>query len=201
MTNKSLLRSSLVNNRWYETMLVGNAGYVPPTYEWLQTQALTSAGTITFSNLNSAYAGTYQHLQLRMVVQSTRASSLDSIRITFNGDTAANYSFHFMQGGNPSTVTSSSGANSSNIFGGYIPGVSNSTSWSPSIMDIFDAFETTKNKTTRSLTGQVDPNWQLTTLCSGSWRNTSALNSISIFPEIGPNFSIGSRVSLYGIRG
>lgn len=29
MTNKSLLRSSLVNNRWYETMLVGNPGYTP----------------------------------------------------------------------------------------------------------------------------------------------------------------------------
>jgi hypothetical protein len=181
-------------------MLAGNTATIP-IYEWLETQILSSAGTVTFSNLNSIYGSSYQHLQLRMVVQSTRASSLDSIRIQFNDDTAANYSFHFMQGGNPSTVTSSSGANANNMFGGYIPGASNSFSWSPSIIDIFDAFESTKNKTIRSLTGQIDPNWQLTTLCSGSWRNANALTSIRIFPEIGPNFSIGSRISLYGIRG
>jgi hypothetical protein len=201
MTVKSLTRSSLVNNRWYENMLAGNAAYIPATYELLETQILTGAqSSIVFSSLDSKYAADYQHLQIRGVVQSTRASSLDSLRIKLNGDTASNYSFHFLQGGNPSSVTSSSGANSNNIFAGYIPGTSNSFSWSPTITDILDAFETTKNKTTRSLTGQIDPNWQLTTFCSGSWRNTNALTSIEISPEIGPNFSIGTRISLYGMR-
>lgn len=184
-------------------LAVAGAGVAPSAagaYEQLETTVLTGVNSVTFSNLNSTYGSTYQHLQLRMVVQSTRGSSLDGIMVRFNGDTAANYSYHFLQGGNPSSVTSSAAANADKIFGGYIPGTTNSTSWSPSIMDILDAFETTKNKTTRSLTGQIDPNWQLTTFCSGSWRNTAALTSITIFSDVGTNFSIGSRISLYGLR-
>jgi hypothetical protein len=169
-------------------------------YELLETQVLTGVNTVTFSNLNSSYGSTYQHLQLRMVVQSTRASSLDGVIVTFNGDTASNYSYHFLQGGNPSSVTSSAAANASKIFGGYIPGTTNATSWSPVIMDILDPFETTKNKTTRSLCGQIDANWQLVTFTSGSWRNTAALTSITVAPDVGTAFSIGSRFSIYGMR-
>jgi hypothetical protein len=184
-------------------MLVGNAAYNPiPAggYHLLETQVLTGANTVTFSNLNTAYGADYQHLQLRMVVQSTRASSLDAIMITFNGDTAANYSYYFLQGGNPSSVTSSSAASASKLFAGYIPGTTNSTSWGPSIVDILDPFEITKNTTIRALAGQIDPNWQLTELTSGFWLNTNALTSMTVFADIGINFSTGSRVSLYGIR-
>jgi hypothetical protein len=200
MTVKSLSRSSLVNNRWYENMLAGNAAYA--VYELLETVIVTSAGqtSLTFSNLNSIYSSTYQHLQIRAVVQTTRASSLDALRLQFNGDTGANYSFHYIQGGNPPSVISSNATNASNIFLGYLPGASNSTSWAPNIVDILDPFETTKHKVTRCLNGQVDPNWQTNLFTSGAWRNNNAITSIELKPDVGPNFSIGTRVSLYGMR-
>ena len=169
------------------------------SFDLLETQVLaSSAASVTFSSL-STYAADYQHLQIRAVVQTTRAASLDSLRITFNGDTGANYSFHWLQA-DGSSVTSSAGANQSNIFGGYLPGTANSYSWAPSVTDILDPFETTKYTTTRTLDSFVDPNWKLLNFTSGNWRNTAALSSITIDQEVGPSFSIGSRFSIYGLK-
>jgi len=169
-------------------------------FDLLETALVTSAvSSVTFSSLGT-YASTYQHLQIRAVVQSSRASSLDALTLQFNGDTAGNYNRHSLQGDGGS-VSSSATTNSSYIFCGYLPGTTNSTSWAPVVIDILDPFETTKNKTTRSLSGQRDPNWSLINLSSGAWRNTAAVSSIVLDQEIGGNFSVGTRFSLYGIKG
>jgi len=170
------------------------------TFQLLESTVLTGAqSSIEFTNLATKYASTYQHLQIRAVVQSTRASSLDALIMQFNGDTAGNYSRHTLQGDGGS-VSSSGVANATYVFCGYLPGTTNPTSWAPFVIDILDAFETTKNKTTRSLSGQRDPNWSLINLSSGSWRNTATITSILLDQEIGGNFPTGTRVSLYGIK-
>ena len=170
-------------------------------YDLLESEILTGVqASVTFSSLNSTYGSTYSHLQIRGVVQTTRSSSLDSLRIQVNSDTGSNYAYHFIQGGNPPSLTSGNASSQTNIFAGYSPGITNSYSWEPVVIDILDAFNTNKYSTFRYLSGMVDPNWQLPMFGSGLWMNTNALDEIKLFPDVGGAFSIGTRLSLYGLR-
>jgi hypothetical protein len=81
-----------------------------------------------------------------------------------------------------------------------IPGVDVPSTTIPAafVCDILDPFETTKNKTIRSLAGYGSGG--NVNLYSGLWINTSALTSITILASSG-NFASASRFSLYGIKG
>jgi hypothetical protein len=189
MTVKSLTRSSLVNNRWYENMLVGNAAYVPPgTYELIETVIVPSGGqaAVTFSNLNTSYGSIYKHLQIRGVHIGTGGSN----RITFNSDTAGNYSESQLYGDGAS-VPSNGNANTSSIYLGAI----STTDQIAFITDILDSFNTSKNKTVRTIAGG---GLNGTYFRSGGWRSTAAINSITITSP--GTFSQNTRISLYGMR-
>jgi hypothetical protein len=195
MTVKSLTRSSLVNNRWYENMLVGNAPFIPvlPPYEWLETQILPSnQSTVTFSNLNSTYGGSYKHLQLRVSGRSSRGGfNSDPLILQFNSDTASgNYKYHQLAGSN-STIGSST--NPYITFAG-------TTLFGVAVIDILDAFSTSKNKTVRSLSGHNDGSDRTIELASMGWFNTAAINTIDIKSFTGNSWLTDSRFSLYGIR-
>jgi hypothetical protein len=167
--------------------------------ELISTVLVGSGGTasVTFTD-GGAWSG-YKHLQIRTIGRTTQ-TAVDSIQwLRFNGDTGTNYSYHVLYG-NGSAVASAGatsqtlaristdvGANSpANIFG-------------LTIVDVLDAFSTTKNKTIRSLSGAVlSSPWIVFT--SGSWMSTTAVTSVTIYPNSG-NFVAGSRFSLYGIKG
>jgi hypothetical protein len=70
------------------------------------------------------------------------------------------------------------------------------------ITDIFDAFDTSKNTTTRTLGGRnpVNNNEDRIALSSGLWVNTDAITSLRLSPEAGSLWLANSRFSLYGIR-
>lgn len=175
------------------------SGVSAGSFDLLETQTLTgSQASVTFSSL-STYASTYQHLQLRMTARSTRADTADSYRIQFNGDTAGNYSFHQLDG----TGSSVGSAGTSNVtymqFGAGVPAANaTASSFSGSVIDILDPYETTKFKTIRGLAGWTG-GFQIIELTSGNWRNTNALTSILIYAAAG-NLAQYSRFSLYGIK-
>jgi hypothetical protein len=172
-------------------------------YEWLETVTVGSGGqaTISFSNLNSTYGSTYQHLQIRAVLRSTRSDTDSIYYVQFNGDTAANYRAHFLRG-NGSAVTSESNTasypNGIIIFGGLPGNTATANAFGPNVIDILDPFETTKNTTIRALVGQ-SASINRIALESGAWFNTAALTSITLDDVFG-NFAQYSRVSLYGMR-
>ena len=70
-----------------------------------------------------------------------------------------------------------------------------------SVLDILDYDNTTKAKTTRAFTGYDANGSGAVALMGGAWYNTSAITSISIFPQSGTAFTAGSIVTLYGILG
>jgi hypothetical protein len=184
-------------------MLAGNAAYVPPgTYELLETQILTgNQATVSFSNLNSTYGSTYQHLQVRMAVRTNRASQpLDTGIFTLNS-AGSGYSSHILYGYN-SSVTSSAETSAARILFGISVAASTNTAnaFSSHIIDVLDAFETTKNTTTRVLGGVAGTSATtgVVELVSGLFNNTAAVDSIT-FDAIG-DFIAGSRFSLYGLR-
>ena len=170
--------SFALNNNFMEpiaTTLVGSGG----------------ANQVTFNDIPQ----TYKHLQIRGIAQS---GSTPRIYIRYNGDGASNYTYHFLEG-NGSSAVASAGANQTENWL-FINGFIASNTPSPFIVDILDYSNSNKFKTIRSLHGGENNSAGNIALCSGLWRDTTAITSIQLFTS-SSTFSQYSRFSLYGIRG
>ena len=189
--------SSFTNLVKYDSFLAGNTAFSPSSYESIATATGTgSSGTITFSSIPS----TYKHLQIRSNFIGTSAGG--SLLVRCNGDTGANYAYHFIEGLG-SSITVSGGASSANAyFGFYSNGVS-ATYPSTSIVDVIDYASTTKTKTLRAFNG-CDINGAVNTgqvsLNSVMWNNTAAITSISLLINVA-SYTTSSTFALYGIKG
>lgn len=170
------------------------------SFDLLETQTLGSNTTsITFSNLNSTYGSTYQHLQFRIVARTLRAATDDALQITFNssGNTGAG---HTLWGNGSSVSTQAFPTNEPQQVAAYSLPAANSVAntFGAVVIDIFDPFETTKNKTVRALAGKVGDT-SVVSLGSIAWYNTAAITTIKFDSRNGNfGFAANSRFSLYG---
>jgi hypothetical protein len=179
----------------------GGGGVAGNGYEWLETQVLTSAAaSVTFSNLNSSYGTTYEHLQVRLTGRSSRNDNGDTVRIRLNSDTGSNYAMHALKGSG-SAVTSEGFGSQTNIqFYRISANTDANNVFGAMIIDILDPFSTNKTKTIRGLGGYAGiADGDEIALSSGLWNNTAALTTLELAGTNG-NFQIGSRFSLYGMR-
>jgi len=183
--------------------ILAAAGFIAPSggsYDLLSTTILTSnQASVTFASLGT-YAADYQHLQIRTTCRIAASNAPMDIVLQFNGDTSSSYSLHLLVG-TGSAVLSFAGINQTFIKGPCI--ASNSLAadgnFGAGVTDILDAFNSSKFTTTRSLTGKTETAAEIQ-LFSGSWRNTSSISSIRLFPEQATTLVTGSRFSLYGLR-
>jgi hypothetical protein len=173
------------------------AGGAAGSFDLLESQVLGSAtASVTFSSL-STYAATYQHLQIRATMRD--AGSNASFGFRFNADSGTNYARHELKG-NGSSVSSSAGTSEDGGFLGN--GATSSTtanSFTGAVIDILDAFETTKFKTVRTLQGTTGSPTDIY-LVSSLWRSTAAATSFQIYSRFGTNLAANCRFSLYGIK-
>jgi hypothetical protein len=171
----------------------GAGGAVADTsYELIETSIVSGASTstVTFSSLGS-YSGTYKHLQVRAVASS--AASNNDARIRLNGITSASYSHHNLVGTGSSVVSAASTSDTSiNAF--YLGG----TAVGAAVIDILDAYSTTKNKTVRLLQGNTGST--RVALSSGALLTTDSITSVSLLSNAGV-WAAGSRFSIYGLKG
>ena len=171
------------------------------TYELIESRILGSnAANLTFDSLAN-YSSTYKHLQLRGVARTTIVQAFGSFSLRLNGDTGSNYIVHELFGAGSSVASRTSGTttnmldivqgtgtnNNTNAFGGFV-------------LDLLDAYSSSKNTTVRCLTGRSVTTNPRISLFSGLWINTASVTSITLIPN-GGDILTGSRVSLYGIRG
>jgi hypothetical protein len=182
--------------------LSGNLPLSLGAFDLLETTTLTtSASSITFSGL-SAYAADYKHLQIRMLARISVNTNFTSAYFQLNGDAASNYSTHELVG-NAASVGSGGGANTSTPFVFRVAGTAaDSGSFGAGIVDILDAFDTTKFTTLRGFSGGhflSGANPAIVQLASANWRNTAALTSATLKSAVG-DFVSYSRFSLYGVR-
>lgn len=165
------------------------------------TVGATSVASITFTGIPS----TYKHLQIRGIARGSRASfPNDNLNIRFNGDTGSNYSRHKLEG-DGSSASSNGAASDSRIPSNALAGLGAPTNtFSAHIFDILDYANSNKNTTLRGLDG-VDVNGTVAgyggviELFSGSWMNTAAVTSITLYPG-DPNFTQYTTFALYGIK-
>ena len=185
---------------FFATAGAGAAG----SFDLLETQVLgSSAASVTFSSL-STYASTYKHLQIRYVAKSDRSSGdgNDAMIMTLNGDSGANYNSHILIG--DGAVNSGFETYQNAMEYTYIAGTGGNITgaFGTGVMDLLDAFSTSKFKTRRAFWGNsLGGSYKAVGLSSAMWRNTAAISSITFDQRYGSNFVTGSRFSLYGIKG
>ena len=176
-------------------------GAALPAYDLLQTTVLTSSqNSITWSNLDTTYGADYTHLQIRAVMRQDRAvTGFDRVVMQINGDTAAAYAHHQLFGNGSST-----GAGNGTFKNFMTTGISvfngdTSGAFGVNVIDINDAFNTSKYKTVKTLCGAEAAGQKYVALHSGVYYGSGALSSIKIFGESSSyNCLTGSRFSLYG---
>jgi hypothetical protein len=168
----------------------------------IATVTVGSGGSsaIDFTNIPSVY----KNLQIRAILRSTRSENSDGPLFRLgNGsvDTGSNYSWHFLKG-DGSAVSANSLATQSTLILGDMPAASRTSGvFGAFVVDILDYQNTNKYKTTRALNGYDSNGAGDLRFVSGLWQSTSAINTIKIYPEVGPNFAQYSSFSLYGIQG
>jgi hypothetical protein len=169
-------------------------------YELISTQVLASAAASVTFNLSAGQQAAYKHLQLRIITRSTAAGAEDNLKLQFNSDTATNYVTHNLYGTGTAANSNWPGAAQNYTQPGSTLGASAVTNgFDAHIIDILDAFSTSKNKTVRSSAGFADPSIYRVYLTSGLWLSTSALSSLVI--STNASLATSSRFSLYGVRG
>ena len=205
MTTKSLLHSSLLDNQYYTSMLVGNDAYEPSTEDILAEVVLASSqASVTFSSLDTLAAG-YQHLQIRAVSRNDRnvGYTLGDVFLRVNGATSAYYS-HYLRG-NGSTVSSNGFSPPAGMVAYTNPSApAPANIFAGAVIDILDPFNSSKNTTIRSLagvhtggTGTGDDN--IAELYSGLYNATTAVSSLQLIADAG-NLLAGSRFTLIGLK-
>jgi len=182
------------------------------TFESIATATADASGTtaFTFSNIPQNYS----HLQVRLFAKTDRATyAHDDYGVKVgNGtlDSGNNYSCHKIQSEYVSGYTNvyAAGAASTTMyFIGSAISTAGNGAFGVGIIDILDYANTNKYKTIRSLSGG-DTNGAVSgylpniVFGSGSWRNTAAIDTISVYPSGGgSNWVQYSTACLYGIRG
>ena len=182
--------------------LVGNTVFEPVdpnAFYLLETTTLTSsASSVSFTGLDS-YTD-YKHLQLRVVAKVDDPDGADVIRMNFNNDTGSNYAIHGLSG-NGSSVTSFAATSRSNMSFYRFTGAGTGDEYGAAVIDLLDAFNTSKNTTMRALGGVHSATaFDEIAIATGLYINTAAISSIALEPGQGTNLISGSRFSLYGIK-
>jgi hypothetical protein len=214
-TSSPINVTGLTNNTAYTfTVAAGNAtGYGPYSAASASATPVDSAAfvsiatastsgtasTFTFSSIPS----TYKHLQIRGLIT---ASSIVNMEITFNGDTANNYYWHWLGGDGTNTATNKATGLTNKIVSG-LTSFSSTSSYigAAMVMDVLDYTNTNKYKTSRAIAGFDDntshAGYIPVNLSSGLWNSTAAITSITFTCTGGYTFNQGSQLALYGIKG
>jgi hypothetical protein len=182
----------------YASQISGHLFAPSGAYDSIATAVGTgSSGTITFNSIPQ----TYTHLQLRYTGRNARAVFADTVRMTINSDSGANYTYHGLYGDGAS-ASAFGGTSLVTLPVGYVAGASAAANiMGVGIIDILDYTNTSKNKTTRTLHGDDFNGSGDIALFSGLWMSTSAITSISVFSGTGANWTTTTQFALYGIKG
>jgi hypothetical protein len=180
---------------------------LPTGYYQIATQTAGGGGLSAFDF--TTIPNTYTHLELRGTTRDSRAVMYSGTYTQFNGDTAANYSWHDINAGNGATMYTQIGVNSNQIITdntlGNASGI-DANFVSPYIMRIYNYTSTTEPTIIQAQWG-YDTNGAgaypgFANYASGSWfKNTTGVyevvNRIRLVGN--GNFLQNSTLALYGV--
>jgi hypothetical protein len=169
------------------------------SYESIQTVTVGAGGSssISFTSIPS----TYKHLQVRYIARSAISDVSDNIWSRFNSDTGSNYTYHLIEGTGSSVSAGAGSSQTRNLFGRCAGNTASSNVFGAAVIDILDYSDTNKFTTIRNLAGDDNNGNGSMRFESGLWRNTAAVNALTITTNASDNFLQYSQFALYGIKG
>jgi hypothetical protein len=157
-----------------------------------RTELNASAASVTFANIPQTG---YTDLKIVMSVRTTRAATDDAVLIRFNGS-STNFTVRELRGTGSSTFSGSG----TTPFVGYQDGnTATSNTFSNAEIYIPNYAGSTNKSFSVDSVQETNATGALQGLIAGLWSNTAAITSITLVPEIGPNFVANSTFSLYGL--
>lgn len=174
-----------------------------PAWESIESYTVGSGGSssITFGS-GGTIPQTYKHLQIRGISRSTYAAANISVGVRYNSYTTANQTYHYLNGDGSGTATA--GGNGGYTYQYITNTVGTSASsdvFCETVIDILDYTNTSKYKTSRSLTGWDSNGSGAMQVISTSWPSTNAITQIEISTAGLGSFTQYSSFALYGIKG
>lgn len=165
------------------------------TYDLIEEKVLgTATASVTFSSIPNTYKDLVLELAL---VRTDRSGTDDWVMLRINGDTGSNYSKTYLFG-TGSSVGSGRDTNQSNVvFTENMPTANTTAGVFGTASSNFMSYANTNvNKTmiTRSSASSSVVAASVTL-----WRSTSAINTLLLYPQYGPNFVSGCVFRLWGI--
>ncbi|MBI4034362.1 DUF2190 family protein, partial [Candidatus Saccharibacteria bacterium] len=157
-----------------------------------------SAASFDIQNIPSGY----DHLELKWTFRGDEATTWNYSLLRFNNDSGSNYNYNYLYDSSSGSGHASNASATSGRFGGYLGTSASSNRFMSGTTDIVNYANSSNQKSWNSTVSGLSWNDttadQYSTFSSGIWRDTSAVNRITILPTSG-NFVAGSRVTLYGI--
>ena len=157
-----------------------------------QVVVAVATGSISFTSI----PGTYSSLELEISGLSSTLSNIDEIMMQLNGDTGSNYSWGILFGGQISP-TANTAASANAMLIAYINNLSDSATVVNVNLPGYAALIFIKSLIATSNFENGGGNICAMT-AAGVWRNTAAINAITLFQNGGGNFVAGTIVTLYG---
>ena len=201
MAIKSLLHSSLSDNRFYRSMLVGNDAYEPLVSKYQLLQTHTVSGTeanVIFENLTTSYGSDFQHLQVRATMRTNRGSTGDASLMRINDSSASVYSTYTVRNNavyNPTFSTTTT------YLGDIVSNIDEAYNYATMLLDITDPFESDKNTSFNCMIGGNNfGSGQTNNTCwgGGVFGATTAVNKLDFYSL--SQWVAGTTFSLYGIK-
>jgi hypothetical protein len=159
------------------------------TYTPIARQVIASAtNTVTFSSITSTYT------DLVLVINGS-LSGYDYLLYRFNGDTGSNYSETPLRG-DGSAATSGPAANRTYTWTCLQSAANTQFNTISNFMNYADATTNTSVLSRANSNSSGD----YVAITAGLWRNTAAINSITVLTLSANNFNVGSTFTLYGIK-
>ena len=175
---------------------------MPTTYVLIASQVTSATPTsVTFSSIPQ----TYTDLVLRTSARSSRGSSAEDIRITFNGSSSSTYSVTILYGsGSTPTVFTNTVPNQTAALGAGSFFAMASGDYANSFNEgevYIPNYTSGNNKAHYSVYATEAPIVSVPSgFGAGLWRDTAAINSLTITLQNGSTFVNGSSFYLYGIK-
>ena len=144
----------------------------------------------------------WTHLRVEIEGRTDVAAETSSVLVRLNNDSAGNYNQQRLSVLN-TTVSASPGDGTTGMIVAVIPGGNGAAGAAGGASFVIASYaDTTFHKSLRgfasgsSLDGVGS---QRIDVLGGRWRNTAAVNRVTLLPGDGSNFAVGTRASIYGM--